>query len=69
MIITYSLTGKVLEAYDEDVWAEFPGEDFSRWNWRQQIASQSTQLGYWEWLQHQVDVQANEELHTLNKIG
>ena len=50
-----TLTGEVMKAHWEDSWGEVPGEMFSRWMWRQEVASGNTQLGYWEWVQVEYD--------------
>lgn len=40
-------------------WGAHP--KFSRFDWRQEVASESTQLGYWDWVAAQIDHVAFEE--------
>lgn len=40
------------DKYNPDGDGEHP--DFSRWDWRQAVASEDTIVGYWEWVSHQI---------------
>jgi hypothetical protein len=44
--------------YDEAFNAEHPG--YTRWEWRNEVSHLNTLLGYWEWVQHQLECEENE---------
>ena len=35
----------------DDIWETDP--EFPRKDWRQEVGEESTQLGYWDWVEHQ----------------
>ena len=41
------------EKYNPDGGGEHP--TFTRWDWRQSVAEQSTLRGYWVWVEYKVD--------------
>jgi hypothetical protein len=41
-------------------WGEHP--TFTRSDWRDDVAAHDTQLGYWEWVQHNVESRAGESV-------
>ena len=42
-------------ARTKDAWCDIPAAGFRREDWKQEVADNNTQLGYWEWLGHRVD--------------
>lgn len=53
----YGLTaGQLAKKYKDD--EQHPG--YRKWDWRQVVASDSTQLGYWDWLRTQLMEEQNE---------
>ena len=55
----YQLTAEELEAKYEAKEAH-PGENYSWWNWYQQVAQRSTILGYWAWVVLKLDEEEDE---------
>ncbi len=49
----------VRETANDDWWGEHP--DWTREEWRLEIAERNTQLGYWDWVFHLIE--ANDEDH------
>ena len=42
-----------------NLWGSHPR--FDRADWRQEVCSSSTQLGYWEWVEHQLEIHPSED--------
>lgn len=40
-----------------DFWGEY--QPYPRSDWREQVAAGDTQLGYWEWVEHRLEQEAN----------
>jgi hypothetical protein len=38
---------------DADAWSDF--SEFPRSDWQAEVANADTQLGYWEWVEHQIE--------------
>lgn len=41
-----------------DAWCEFP--PYSRTVWRFEVSNEETQLGYWDWVVQQIEINTNE---------
>ena len=41
--------------HKDDLWAEHPGASYNREAWREQVAAENTQLGYWEWASDELE--------------
>lgn len=55
----YGLSALQLDCkYSPDGDGEHPG--YRRWDWRQTVASDSTLLGYWAWVQAQLEEERDE---------
>lgn len=50
----FHLTPAQLEAKYEKK-GEHPHPPLSAWGWRQEVASDSTRRGYWDWVQSQLE--------------
>lgn len=46
--LAYRLLDEATMESDRDPWAEDP--DYPVWDWRQEVASDSTRSGYWQWV-------------------
>ena len=42
------------ELFNQDAWGE--SDSFPRQDWVDKVVSGDTQLGYWEWLSHQLEI-------------
>ena len=55
----YGLTEEQLDhKYNLDGDGQHPG--YTRWDWRQAVAQQSTVVGYWDWVEYQLDMEQNQ---------
>ena len=64
LIPDFGLSPKELETKYEKR-GEYPTPELSAWGWRQRVASDSTRLGYWEWVAEQL-LEAQYELDQDN---
>jgi hypothetical protein len=39
----------------EEPWAEH--SFYTRFDWRQEVATSCTQLGYWDWVEHKIEAE------------
>lgn len=51
---------EIMAIYAKDIWGEHP--DFSRTEWGVEAGERNTQLGYWDWVQHQIDACVEDEM-------
>jgi hypothetical protein len=45
---------EVLKLIQEDIWSQHSA--FPREEWKREVIDGNTQLGYWEWVNHQIDM-------------
>ena len=43
----------------EDLWGEHP--IYSRDDWQSEVLQENTQLGYWDWVGHQLEMNGDHE--------
>jgi hypothetical protein len=46
----------------QGTWAELP--EYPRHAWRHEVEEQNTQLGYWDWVEHQLEADNNDALRS-----
>ena len=44
----------------KNLWNDVP--EYPRSAWRREVNNDDTQLGYWEWVDHQFEIDCNHEL-------
>jgi hypothetical protein len=55
---------EVLALFEKDAWSEHP--EYPRSSWRDEVAAEDTQLGYWDWASKQI-FEAEEEAAETSK--
>jgi hypothetical protein len=48
-----------LREQQTNVWSQYPG--YPKSDWRDEVMHNDTTLGYWEWVEHQIEQKENEE--------
>ena len=58
MNITFTLHPELVPIWQADTWDDH--EIYTRDEWREEVDSGNTQLGYWEWASHKLDTESHE---------